>query len=636
MANKALAGAVCICLLVSLLGVAAAAGDAPRPELTLRQKIMQKIMLSVRNWSDNPSPTPEERKAFPAFTQMNDRVLGFLSAYQPGGMILFAPNTPDTATTMALIDAMQSALREAGAPRLLIGIDQEGGRITRLGEGTSLPGNMALGAISSPEAAYQTGQILGSELFALGINMDFAPALDVNNNPQNPVINVRSFGESPQKVAELGIQLARGLADAGVLPVIKHFPGHGDTQTDSHVALPRVDKDKAALLAMELLPFQAAIDDGIRVVMSAHIQYPALDDTRVISKKTGEGILLPATLSPRILTGVLRGEMGFDGVIITDAMNMDAIAAHFGIGEAMVRAFEAGVDLALMPIEIACPEDIKTFEEAVIEVEGAVAEGRLPEKDLDESLARIMALKAGLAPLADRPLEERIKAAETIVGSAGHKAAERQMAAKSLTLLRGQDTLPLKPREGQQVLITGTSQAEVTALRFGIERLMREGKLPQIHLVTYLYTEKNAPDEAFMALVAESDYAILTSRIATAEQLKKGQWQSDFPLAASALFDERGIPYGVLSLLLPQDGALIQSAPIMMMLYNPVGMSDKAYQNQRYAFGPNLPAAMDVLFGDAKPQGKLPVTLYALDENRNISPEQVLYPVGFGLNESKP
>ncbi len=617
-------------LLVSL-AAQPAAEEAPWQGWSLRRKITQKIMLNVRNWSDKQSPTPEERKAFPAFTRMNDTVRGFLSAYQPGGMILFAPNTPDTPTTLRLVDAMQEAVMASGAPRLFIAIDQEGGRITRLGEGTSLPGNMALGALGSLEAAYQSGHILGTELLALGINMDCAPALDVNNNPENPVINIRSFGESPQQVAALGSQVMQGIADAGVIPVIKHFPGHGDTRTDSHVALPRVDKGIQALEAMELLPFRQAIQAGAPVVMSAHIQYPALDDTSVLSRATGEEMLLPATLSPGILTGVLRGQMGFEGLIVTDAMTMDAITLHFGMGEALIRAFGAGVDLALMPIEIACPDDIKALEAATDEVEAAVHSGRLKEEDLDRSLARIMALKDSLPPLDSRPQETRIAAAEAIVGSPAHKALERAIAASAITLLRGEGILPFKPTAGQNILLLCPNPAEATALRFGIQRLEQEGKLPALVITEALYSELSAPDEAMNALIQEADYAILLSRASTADSLKPGHWQSDFPLAASALLDARGIPWGVLSILLPQDAALFPSAPALMLLVNPAGMPDKAFDKPRFAYGPSLPAAMDVLFGAAQPQGKLPVTLYALDDTRAIDTRQPLYPPGFGL-----
>lgn len=619
--------AACLCLGAALGPARAETAGA----FTLRQKITQKLMLDLRNWSDNPSPTPEERKAFPAFTQMNDTVRGFLSSYQPGGIILFAQNTPDTAATLTLVEAMEEALAASGAPRLFIGIDQEGGRITRLGEGTSLPGNMALGALGSGESAYQAGRIIGDELAALGVNMDFAPDVDVNNNPENPVINIRSFGEDPARVAALGVQFSLGLKDAGVLPVVKHFPGHGDTQTDSHVALPRVDKEASALRDMELLPFQAAVDAGVPVVMSAHIQYPALDDTKALSLATGEELILPATLSRRILTDVLRGEMGFSGLIITDAMNMDAIAKHFGDGEALVRAFEAGVDLALMPIEIACPADIQALENALSEVEEAVAEGRLSEAEIDASLVRILALKETLPPRDARPLAARLEAARGIVGSPAHKAAEREMAAATLALLRDDNTLPFLPQAGQSLLVIAANPGEAAALRFGANRLMAEGKIPALEIMEYVYNGKTAPEGDFDTLLAKADFAVMTSRIAAAGQLAPGQWQSDFPLAASEKLMARGTPYAVLSLLLPQDAALYPQAPALLLLFNPTGMGEAALGDQRYAFGPSLPAAMDVLFGAAQAKGRLPVTLYALDANREIDMNKVLHPLGFGL-----
>ena len=329
---------------------AGAEADTDLSAMSVRQLILQKTVVSVRQWSETDPADADERKQLPALTEMNESVRAFLAAYQPGGVILFANNTKTTEGTYRLIADMQAAVTGAGAPAMLVTVDQEGGYITRLAQGASMPGNMALGAIGRAEDAKAAATVIGEELAALGFNMDCAPSLDVNCNPLNPVINVRSFGESPARVAELGVAFLQGLGETGVIPVVKHFPGHGDTQTDSHTALPVVAKTLQEIERTELAPFQAAIDAGAQVVMTAHIQYPALDDTTVVSASTGETIYLPATLSKRILTTLLRETMGFQGVIMTDAMNMDAIALHFGVGEAMVRAFEAGVDLALMPV----------------------------------------------------------------------------------------------------------------------------------------------------------------------------------------------------------------------------------------------------------------------------------------------
>lgn len=598
---------------------------------SLRRKITQKLMLSVRRWSPADGQIPGEAQRFPAFTRMNKQVEEWLQRVRPGGMVLFAPNTPDTATTLALVDALQRAVTGTGAPQMLMAIDQEGGRINRLGEGTCLPGNMALGAAGIPDNARRAGRIIGTELHALGINMDFAPDMDVSSNPLNPVINIRSFGEDPRATARMGLALAQGLQDAGVIPVIKHFPGHGDTLTDSHGTLPRVNKSLEVIQAIEFLPFQKAIDAGLPAVMTAHIQYPALDSTTARSLATNEQVILPATLSHAILTDVLRNRMGFKGVIFTDALNMDAIAKYFGVGEALVHAFEAGVDMALMPLEICSPGDMQKLEDAILEVEEAVADERLAEAAIDASLQRILALKATLPPLDARPLDQRLKEASRVVGSAEHKAKERALTASTVTLLRGEGVVPMQPRKGQQVLLVATCEAEATALRFGMERLMREGKLPPVAISSYIYNGQSAVEDDLAALIRSADFAVVVSRIGSAEQLQPGHWQIDLPKAAGDLLASRGIPWCAVSTLLPQDAALLTAAPALMAVYNPTGMSKTAYENQQMAFGPSLPAAMDVLFGAAAARGKLPVTLYGLDENNMPDVNTVLYPRGFGL-----
>ena len=240
----------------------------------------------------------------------------------------------------------------------MLAIDQEGGIVYRLGSGTALPGNMAIGATNDPKLAKEAGQIIGRELSALGLNVDFAPVLDTNNNPQNPVIGLRSFSSDPNRVAYLGIPMMKGIQDYNVAVAAKHFPGHGDTAVDSHTGLPLVDKSLAELEKLELLPFKKAMDAGVDLLMTAHIQYPQIEKDQVVSKETGEKIYVPATLSDDILTGLVRKKYGYKGVIVSDAMGMDAIAKNFGEVEAVKMAIKAGVDLVLMPTTLRSKADL--------------------------------------------------------------------------------------------------------------------------------------------------------------------------------------------------------------------------------------------------------------------------------------
>ena len=293
--------------------------------------------------------------------------------YKPGGMILFARNLEHPAQIVDLTNGLQA--RSPHFP-LLVAIDQEGGRVSRLPAGfTIFPSCGAVGACRSEELAYAAASVTAAELRAVGINMNMAPVLDVHSNPENPVIGDRAYGTEPEIVAELGVAAIRGFHGKGVVACGKHFPGHGDTGTDSHKELPVVTASAATLLERELPPFHYAIAHGLASLMTAHVVYPALDAQ------------WPATLSPTILTGLLREQWGFDGVVVTDDLEMRAIADHHGIGEAAVQAFLAGADLLLI---------CRDREQAVTAMEAvrrAVEDGTIPKDRLDVSVHRIVQLK---------------------------------------------------------------------------------------------------------------------------------------------------------------------------------------------------------------------------------------------------
>lgn len=294
-----------------------------------------------------------------------------------GGVIYFARNIETPEQVARMTAELQQAAAEGGKAPLWISIDQEGGMVARITEGVALmPGGMAIAAAGSVEDAYQAALISGRELSAMGINLNYTPVLDVNNNARNPVIGVRSFGESPEKVADYGAATIRGFQDAGVAATAKHFPGHGDTDVDSHLDLPTVRHDRARMDSVELVPFRRAIAEGVDAMMSAHIYFPALEQEK-----------FPVTLSKAVLTGLLREELGFGGIIMTDCMEMNAIAEHYGTVEASVLAIEAGADIVL--ISHRADRQLAAIE-AILH---AVAEGRISETRIDDSVRRLLALK---------------------------------------------------------------------------------------------------------------------------------------------------------------------------------------------------------------------------------------------------
>ncbi|MFE5080919.1 glycoside hydrolase family 3 protein [Streptomyces mirabilis] len=292
---------------------------------------------------------------------------------------------------------------------VLVAIDEEGGDVTRLEvrAGSSYPGNHALGAVDDVELTREVASALGHRLAACGVNLNWAPSADVNSNPDNPVIGVRSFGADTDLVARHTAAYVTGLQSAGVAACTKHFPGHGDTAVDSHHALPRIDADLSVIEARELAPFRAAIAAGTRAVMSAHILVPALDPDR------------PATLSRRILTGLLREELGYDGLIVTDGMEMQAIAGTYGIERGSVLAIAAGADAICVGGGLADDETVRRLRDALVT---AVRTGELPEERLADAAERVRALARWTAAASVTP-----PAAEREPADVGLVAARRAL-----------------------------------------------------------------------------------------------------------------------------------------------------------------------------------------------------------------
>lgn len=344
----------------------------------------------------------------------NKEIVELIEKHHLGGVILFARNVKDIAQVADLTHKLQLAALRSGHEPLWISIDQEGGMVARITEGVALmPGQMAIAAGGSVSAAYDAANSCGKELRALGINMNFAPDLDVNVNPDNPVIGVRSFGESPQSVAAFGAEAVRGLQDAGVAATAKHFPGHGDTSVDSHLDLPTISHSRERIYEVELYPFQKAIEAGVDAVMSSHIVFPAFESRK-----------LPATLSHSVLTGLLREELGFRGVIVTDCMEMQAISDHYGTVQAAVMAVEAGADCIL----ISHRHELQVGAiEAIVE---AVESGRISEERIDRSVERLLALKK------KRLLSSAAPDDLKLVGCPEHRETARAISEASITLVK--------------------------------------------------------------------------------------------------------------------------------------------------------------------------------------------------------
>jgi beta-N-acetylhexosaminidase len=388
--------------------------DSVLATLSLRDKAAQMVWPWVLG-----DYTPDDDANF-------RRIQGLFRDQHLGGLIISVGSPTEIAAKL-------NALQASSPLPLLVGADLETGAAFRarggyflpnaidLGGATSFPYEMGIGASRDSALAYAMGRATALEGRALGIHMAFAPVVDVNNNPKNPVISLRSFGENPQLVARLGAALVRGIQEHGMLATAKHFPGHGDTEQNSHLELARVDASRARLDSVELVPFRAAVKAGVRGVMTFHGVVPALDTTPIA-----------ATLNPRIMTDLLRGDLGFRGIVITDALDMNGVLGKMSMAEVTQRAVLAGADVLLMPTDNVGAVD------AVVD---GVRTGRFPESRIDASVRRLLAAKHEMG--LDRQRLVDLQALRTVVGDSANQAAARSAAERAITLVK--DSLDLVP-----------------------------------------------------------------------------------------------------------------------------------------------------------------------------------------------
>ncbi|HEV8158508.1 MAG TPA: glycoside hydrolase family 3 N-terminal domain-containing protein [Pyrinomonadaceae bacterium] len=380
--------------------------------LSLREKIGQMVMVRMSGEFTNLN----SEKFAESRRQVEENRLG--------GFIVFRGEANSIA---ALTNEMQ---RISKLP-LLFAADYERGLRMQLRTGTPFTTNMGVGATGDVLAAYRQGKIIAEEMRAIGVNWLFAPVADINNNPDNPVINIRSFGANPEKVGEFAAALAKGVRDGGALATLKHFPGHGDTATDSHIGLAKISANKTQLEAVELVPFKTAIGNGVDAVMTAHLAVPQV---------TGDDV--PATLNPKISNDILRKELGFKGIITTDAMEMGAIKKNYSDEKSVVMAVLAGADIVLLPADA---------KKTIDAIEAAVKSGELTEARIDESVRRLLSAKYRLG-LTENRLVDLAKVNQVVEKSENVREANAT-AEKSITLLRNADNiLPMTAEKANKTL----------------------------------------------------------------------------------------------------------------------------------------------------------------------------------------
>lgn len=394
---------------------APASADAALASLSTRDKIAQLVMP----WIPGSYTARDE--------DMSAQVRRWVDSLHIGGVIVSIGSPLDIA---AKLNDLQ---RRSRLP-LLVASDLEAGTSIRFNGGTPFPSNMGVGAAGREQDAYAMGRITALEARVVGIHIAFAPVADVNNNPANPIINTRSFGEDPHAVANLVAAEVRGMQANGLLATVKHFPGHGNTGTDTHIALPTNGESWSQLDSIELVPFRAAVAAGVAGVMSAHIAMAGVDS----------GEIRPATVSPAVLTGILRDSLGFHGLAVTDALNMGGVVSRYGGGEAAVLAFLAGADLLLQPADPAATIDA---------MEQAVRSGRITAARLDESVRKLLAIKQRFGLFTRRTAD--LDSVTAVVGSAAFLDTARDVAARSIVLASdsGGAVDSLRARRGRVTVI---------------------------------------------------------------------------------------------------------------------------------------------------------------------------------------
>ncbi len=636
--------------------------------MTTDEKISQMIIPAIRSWNGTNVTKLSD------FPELADT----LRKHQYGGIILFGQNIVDSEQTAQLVEDLQ-ANNAAGSFTsnipYLMPVDEEGGVVVRFGMGTRTTGSMAVGATgeNAEQNAYLTGQILGKECAALGFNVDFAPSVDVNNNPANPAIGVRSFSDDPEVVGRLGAAFNRGISESGVVPTLKHFPGDGDTDTDTHLATATINKTAEQLEACEFIPFRATVPSA-DLIMTAHITLPLYDDAQQLAD--GSTGYLPATMSRKVLTSLLRDDMGFQGVVVTDALEMDAIES---IARAVStsdnpliqrvdiaqRCIEAGDDILLIPTDLngtnGAASKIEFYDYYISMLAQRAEENADLMARVNQSVERILRLKEKYGLLK----EYKTRGDLSVVGSAIHHNTEMQIARQAITLIKNDsNTLPL-PGYGTKVVLLGRDKADNVAFAGAINELQDEGLVDRRARIRSLitgstfgaedaataftidyYYDASQPTEARLtdelkAAIAGADTVVALTKNWGLSTLQPGHGQYKGIAQACELTHKAGGKFVLLCGNLPYDAARYPEADAIMCSYMSTGTDIDATTRQDEstttgAFNANLLAAVESAYDYVAPAGMLPVRIPPVktDGEGNVSydVENTLYERGAGLS----
>jgi beta-N-acetylhexosaminidase len=531
------------CLFIALLAVSQArANDTPLANMTLEQRVAQLFMVSIYG----PDPTEAGRN--------------FLQRWEPGGVVLLkeSATTPQRVTT--LTNSFQQTMMDSGAPPLLIAIDQEPGIISHLNDGfTQFPTPTLITATGKPDSARAVGAAIADELKAVGVNMNLSPVSDLETNPNNPIIKRRSFGSDPALISPMIGAFVEGTQSEGVLATAKHFPGHGETTQDSHTTLPVIDLSKERMEAVELAPFRAAVAAHVDAIMVAHIWYPALEPEKN----------LPASLSRNVITGLLRDEMGYDGIILTDALDMDSIDTVYSYPEAAVKAISAGADM-VMAAHVSLEQQAAGIQAVVKAVEA----GQIPEAQINASAQRILDAKNRRGLMNWKPLEA--KTARERIDVLAHTKLIEGLFRDGITVAYDHNhLLPLADSSDAALIYPATRPRLMEACHSYNPKLRLIGVSDSPSL-TEISWAKDAARQSKVAVVFTQNAVDTPQQVALVR----------------ALPPEKTV---VVALWSPYDWTLFQDVAAYITTYSPAKQADRA--------------VCGILFGDRPARGVLALTL---------------------------
>lgn len=640
--------------------------------LSTEQKIAQMIMPAIRTWDEEDVT---DLSAVPALAEA-------LRRHQYGGIILFGANVKNSDQTVRLITDLQSNNAKsgdaaaAGIIPYLVAADQEGGSVARLTMGTRGTGSMAIGATAekAEENAEATGRTFGEELQALGINVNLGPCIDVIHDLADPGMSTRVYSDDPDIAAKLGLAFAEGIGKSEVITTYKHFPGAGDGSdypTSINLTLDELKEEG-------LSAYAAAIEGGAEMIMTSAVTFPAFDDEYLMADGVTKGYY-PATLSPKIVSGMLPEELGFDGVVITDALEMDQFVTEPDKGQAYFtgdngtvehalqvaeKAINAGCDILLIPTDLNREEAVLYYDEYIAGIVKLVEEDVISMQRIDESVCRILSMKArhGILDMdtdgADA--DQKSDAASVTVGSDRHHALESRIAEQAVTLLKDDGVLPL-PGRGSHIVIACRTALDNTPVTYALDQLMSDGVIDRdVRIENHITGETSGDDNAGSVIVIDDYYDSGSGELVYSDELSASIGNADAVIALSAvgagmdlLQDDSPIMQGVIRALseaheagakfvllsdnLPVDAARFQEADTIVCAYLSAGFgidptARTSGSNNIGAFNANVPAAIRAIFGAADMPGRLPIGIPALEKDKDgrwVYSDRILYQRGF-------